>query len=271
MAKILVNFANDRFEPARKHNSKTGLTKGGFDRVVECRIEDVEESYRAKYSDILAIKRGFGLWLWKPYLIKKTALEANENDIIFYCDSGTFFIDSAEPIFEALNERSIWVSDIPLFESQWTHDRCFDIANALGDNYLNTHQIQATFFGLRVCDESIAFLEEWLALCEEPNFLNPGCIAHREDQSALSLLCKKFGIEPHKDPTQYGRLPEKYFAPGRLWEEPSHPDDVYAPFIVLHRSPEMNIKDVVRQYACAILPRSISIHLIDSNHIPPSN
>ena len=50
MAKILVNFANDRFEPARKHNSKTGLTKGGFDRVVECRIEDVEESYRAKYS-----------------------------------------------------------------------------------------------------------------------------------------------------------------------------------------------------------------------------
>ncbi|MFQ8868973.1 MAG: hypothetical protein ACLR67_11835, partial [Eggerthella lenta] len=88
---------------------------------------------------------------------------------------------------------------------------------------------------------------------------------------ALSLLCKKFGIEPHKDPTQYGRLPEKYFAPGRLWEEPSHPDDVYAPFIVLHRSPEMNIKDVVRQYACAILPRSISIHLIDSNHIPPSN
>lgn len=83
MAKILVNFANDRFEPARKHNSKTGLTKGGFDRVVECRIEDVEESYRAKYSDILAIKRGFGLWLWKPYLIKKTALEANENDIIF--------------------------------------------------------------------------------------------------------------------------------------------------------------------------------------------
>lgn len=177
-----------------------------------------------------------------------------------------------------MNERSIWVSDIPLFESQWTHDRCFDIANALGDNYLNTHQIQATFFGLRVCDESIAFLEEWLALCEEPNFLNPGCvpagsrcIAHREDQSALSLLCKKFGIEPHKDPTQYGRLPEKYFAPGRLWEEPSHPDDVYAPFIVLHRSPEMNIKDVVRQYACAILPRSISIHLIDSNHIPPSN
>lgn len=152
------------------------------------------------------------------------------------------------------------------------------IGNALGDNYLNTHQIQATFFGLRVCDESIAFLEEWLALCEEPNFLNPGCvpagsrcIAHREDQSALSLLCKKFGIEPHKDPTQYGRLPEKYFAPGRLWEEPSHPDDVYAPFIVLHRSPEMNIKDVVRQYACAILPRSISIHLIDSNHIPPSN
>lgn len=65
--------------------------------MVECRIEDVEESYRAKYSDILAIKRGFGLWLWKPYLIKKTALEANENDIIFYCDSGTFFVN---PVFE---------------------------------------------------------------------------------------------------------------------------------------------------------------------------
>ena len=32
--------------------------------------------------------RGYGYWLWKPYIIFKTMLQIKEGDTILYCDSG---------------------------------------------------------------------------------------------------------------------------------------------------------------------------------------
>ena len=37
---------------------------------------------------ILANKRGYGYWLWKPYLIMKTLEQMNDNDILVYADCG---------------------------------------------------------------------------------------------------------------------------------------------------------------------------------------
>ena len=36
-------------------------------------------------------KRGYGYWLWKPYLIKKNLDTMNEDDILFYADAGCHF------------------------------------------------------------------------------------------------------------------------------------------------------------------------------------
>ena len=33
-------------------------------------------------------KRGFGYWIWKPYIIKKTMQTLNTGDVLLYLDSG---------------------------------------------------------------------------------------------------------------------------------------------------------------------------------------
>ena len=39
-------------------------------------------------------------------------------------------------------------------------------------------------------------------------------IVHREDQSVLTILCKKWGIESHRDPSDFGEFPWQYAAAG---------------------------------------------------------
>ena len=47
-------------------------------------------------TDIINIKRGGGLWSWKPDVVYTTLNKMNENDILVYCDSGCVLQDSLE-------------------------------------------------------------------------------------------------------------------------------------------------------------------------------
>lgn len=82
-----------------------------------------------------------------------------------------------------------------------------------------TLQISASFIAVRKTDFAVAFIKEWLHYCCDVEILSPAVdkslespefYDHREDQSILSLLNKKYNIKPYSDPLQYGRLPEKY-------------------------------------------------------------
>ena len=39
-----------------------------------------------KYHNIFKHQRGFGYWLWKPYIILRKLEELNDNDILVYID-----------------------------------------------------------------------------------------------------------------------------------------------------------------------------------------
>lgn len=40
--------------------------------MIEYGPEDIEVSFKEANANILEYKRGNGLWIWNPYLIKKT-------------------------------------------------------------------------------------------------------------------------------------------------------------------------------------------------------
>lgn len=78
-----------------------------------------------------------------------------------------------------------------------------------------------TFFLLKKTKGTEAFIEEWLAACCDERAISPvhffsdlkefsDFVAHREDQSILSLLLAKRGYCPFKDPSQYGLFPWEY-------------------------------------------------------------
>ena len=247
--KILINYANPKFEKARRLNSWTGRHIAHFDKVCEFRPDDVDEDFRRAHADIFAYERGNGLWLWKPYFINKVVAQCNDGDYIFYLDSGALFMRNPAPLYEYVtDDNPIFVTDIPLIESCWTKPSCFDTMDAHA--FKGTNQIQATFILFKVNDYTRAFFREYLDLCSNTDMLIPDglgkydkvekhygndFVSHREDQSVLSLLCKKKGIKAHRDISQRGLKPQTFYNPHYAYRVPAHPDDTYKPVVYLHK------------------------------------
>lgn len=266
-----INYADAGFKKAQHFSSWAAKHWGRFDEIIEYGPDSLDPEFCIRHKDILAQKRGAGFWIWKPYIIMKTLERMDEGDYLVYCDAGAFLIKSCDYIFDGMKNGDVWVSDIPLIEREWTKPALFDEMGVVDNDYiLNGNQMQGSIIGIRKSDASMAFVKKWDELCCKPDLLWPMrsdephglCLAHREDQSILSVLCKTQGIKAHRDPTQYGRIPEKYRVRGAVFSVPHHPDDTYPVVIILHRTGDMNKKIVLRQWFNAILPKKLVYRLI---------
>jgi len=225
--KILINFADENFRSKQKANSFTGKYIGGFDKIYEYSPSDIDDEFIKANKNIFDQKRGFGYWLWKPYIILKVLEQHNEGDYIFYCDSGAFFINSINHLIKAMDAQSmdVMLFETPLIECQWTNQYLFDALNLNEDKYRLSNQILATYMLVKKSESSISFIKEYLTLCSNEDYLtdkhkseNKIAIDHRHDQSILSLLAKSRNIIPFKDPSDYGKYPFKYFTNNRLFK-----------------------------------------------------
>ena len=266
--KILINYANDAYKKAQKWNSWTGKHIAGFQKIYEFSPDNIEKDYYIKHKEILNTKRGNGLWLWKPYFIDKVLNECNDGDIVFYADSGSFFVNRINKLISSMRkDEKIWVSDCPLLESCFTKPVCFEKMKCNKSEIKNSNQIQGTFILLICCDESRKFVKEWLHFCEDYELLSPEgslsldeergvrFVVHREDQSILSLLCKKKGISSHKDPSQRGKCPETFYNPNYFYRVPEHPDDKYGTILFLHKAKNPNFITCIKYYLRALKSR----------------
>jgi hypothetical protein len=152
-------------------------------------------------------KRGFGYWLWKPYLILKTMNQLKDGDILFYLDCGCelelsekkYLID----YIEIVKKDKIMGSDTKCIEKVWNKRDLIEFLDMNKDEYLNTTQRQAGALIIVVCDETREFVKEWYHLAcdyhnidDSPSIL-PNCNEfkeHRHDQSIFSLLTKKYNL-----------------------------------------------------------------------------
>lgn len=254
--KILINYADLKYQPSRKWNSLTGKYIANFDKIYSFTPEDISQEFRTKYDNILSFKRGNGLWLWKPYFVHKVITQCQDGDIIFYCDSGSLFIRKLSYVFNNLsNEDPMFCCDIPLLESCFTKPICFEKMNCNEDYFIHSNQIIATFFGLYVCNKTRRFVEEWLQFCCDLELMYPEgqimnlsqskgdkFVAHREDQSIFSLLCKKYKFTPHRDISQRGKDPMSYYNPNYTYRETNHEKDKKCKTLIfLHKSPNLGI------------------------------
>ena len=57
MTNILINFAHGTHTKSRKYNSETGLSKGGFDEVIEYGMSDIDPMFYKMNRHILEQKR----------------------------------------------------------------------------------------------------------------------------------------------------------------------------------------------------------------------
>lgn len=256
--KVLINYADNKYKKTQKVNSWTGKYIAKFDKVYSYGPSDIEEDFIKDNQRIFNEVRGNGLWLWKPYFILKTMKKCNEGDIIFYCDSGAFFIRKIDVLIETMKkDECIWVSDIPLIESCFTKPICLQKMGCDKEEIKNSNQIQGTFFMAKCCKEAEEFVEKWLEYCKDYELISPeGCldidknfekefVTHREDQSILSLLCKKNKIRVHRDPSQRGKYQATYYNENYFFSKTIH-EDKYKTIIFLHKAPKVTIFSCLR-------------------------
>ncbi len=223
--KVLLNYANERFAEHQRRNSESGLTIGGFDRVLSYGPADIDAQFAAANRRILQHERGNGYWLWKPYFIVRTLESLAPGDWLFYCDAGAHFTGSIDPLIDVCQRdgRDVLVFELPHPERRYTKRDAFVLLGCDRPEFINSRQRLASFHLWRASPAAIAFAREWLAAAQDERLLTdlPNQCglpnhrrykAHRHDQSLFSLLTKKYGIAAYRNPSQQGLRDEKLYA-----------------------------------------------------------
>ena len=152
-------------------------------------------------------KRGYGYWIWKPYIIMKTLEKMDDNSILLYIDSGCEVISNETShnkmmdLIERCNENTILYTSTYLKESTWTKMDLFEYMGLKDKKIMDSDQLQAGVIFMKKNDTTLKFTKEWYEnafvynnINDTPSIsLNDGSFKeHRHDQSVFSLLIKKY-------------------------------------------------------------------------------
>ncbi len=150
--------------------------------------------------------RGWGCWIWKPYIIKKTIDMMKNGDTLLYLDSGCEVdITKKQRMINCFNyaKRDLIVGSQNCIERRWNKMDLMAEMDIIDDKNLSSKQREAGANMFYINDKTRKFIDKWYELaCQYhniddspskfPNFHN--FVEHRHDQSIFSLLSKKTGI-----------------------------------------------------------------------------
>lgn len=181
-----------------------------FDQVKLFTLEDLKKDnlFWNKHKDfILSNQKGFGYWIWKPYIIKKLLDKINNNDILLYLDSGCEIDCKEKEYFEyCLNcvNKDLIVGTLgkTIVEESCKMDLLLYL-DMNQEKYLKSKMHQAGANLILACKETRKLVDEWFKLCENYNLINDSPSInkninefkeHRHDQSIYCLLTKKYNL-----------------------------------------------------------------------------
>ena len=222
----LINYGNKPYAKMQKFQSYTARRFGKVDRVIEYSDIDIlaDTEFSSNNKKILSVKKGNGLFLWKPYIIYKTLQSLKDEDVLIYSDVDTIFLDSIYPLIDLMSQhnKEMLVFDSPNKEYQYTkYNLCEDLG-LTDESIITSRQRYASYNLWRKTDASLSFVKQWLDLCcqyhlisDDVTSFNPDYrsqfVHNLQDQSIFSLLTKQNKIEAFRDPSNWGnRLKDEY-------------------------------------------------------------
>lgn len=216
----VINCCDEKFEAPRKACSETSMTVGKADNVVEYSPNMMDDKFKSKNIDLLNVRRGAGLWIWKPYFISRALESIPEGDYLIYLDAGVVVIDEFRHLIDSMEKsgQDIMVFELPLLAEEWTKKETYSaIFPELRES---VNQILAGYIVLKNTPFSRGIISEWLMYMQDPVCIMPHTVTgeanhrnfveNRDDQSVFTLVCRKHGITPFRDPSQFGTYPYKY-------------------------------------------------------------
>lgn len=163
--------------------------------------------------------RGYGYWIWKPYLILKTLEKMNDNDILLYLDCGCELNSHGKSHFYKLIEKVKTKSFISsragsndITFTKMDTIKHFNFENNM--KLLSIPHMQAGTIMLRkndlivkIYNEIYELMSDHYHLIDDSPSINKNCnhfVEHRHDQSVFNLVMKKYRINNYDmDPTDW--------------------------------------------------------------------
>lgn len=206
MAHIFLTYGDSGFEAAKAKIVEEAWLTGEFQEIISCGRSDLSSDLLA--SKVINIKRGGGLWSWKPDIILSTMESHEDGDIIVYCDAGCTIYPSPEwkKMWRKLEAHDIIAQRIFQRTENWTRKEIIDYFQSNGTSWLKCFQYQATVIVVVVSDFTRKFIREWRNLMiEYPEFAMDVMPEERMNQSSSF-------IENRHDQAIYSALVYKYLA-----------------------------------------------------------
>lgn len=214
----LVTFATEDYEYSQQVLSKSALNYG-VDTIHCYSSQDLQKTnFYHQHKKILDQPKGAGFWLWKPYLILKTLKSVPRGDMVIYADAGIKIVNDLSPLIQLSQTHDIVLFRDPsgVVNHQYVKRDCFIAMKCDSKQCHDSPHIQAAFQVYKATPASIKIVSKWLRYSQDPSLLTDapntlglpnlrGFIAHRHDQSILSLLVYKYQLPLFRDTSQYGQ------------------------------------------------------------------
>jgi hypothetical protein len=201
----LITYADHNFEKAKHRLCKEAENTGWFDTIEGFSPDDLDIDFKNKYNHILKFGRIAGYGIWRPYIIKQSLKNINENDILIYLDAGCSINKQGDKRF--YEYISMVNDDNPVISFQMTHleykyttKEIFDYFNIIGnDNIIKTGQILDGILIMRKNNNLMKLIESWYKVIEDNPLLftdhynknqPSGFIDNRHEQSIFSVIRK---------------------------------------------------------------------------------
>lgn len=214
---LLTSFASRGFFRRQwlLHESAIRLGVVTHSRIVR-QSELLASDYGMANRELLEHPRGAGYWAWKPHLILEGLDRVPPGGWVLYSDVGRWprvLGHSLAPLRRWCKEHDqpflpgTRIQDIGS-ALPWTKRHCAEFFGHDLETISQFQQTSATWSLWNNCDRSRAFLEEWCQLALHPGLIDdslssqpewPGFIEHRHDQSVLSCLVQKHGLNVLND------------------------------------------------------------------------
>lgn len=207
MKHIFITYGDSGYEAAKERICDEAKATGEFDEIISYGREDLSEELLQ--SDIIKIKRGGGLWSWKPDIILTTMEKCQDGDAIVYCDAGCSLYPSKEwkNYWKKLEHHDIIAQRIYQQTEHWTRKETLNFFKDNGKNWPRCFQYQATPI-FKNTPYSRMFVQEWRDLVishpelamdvteDERSMQHKGFIENRHDQAIYSALIYKYLANP---------------------------------------------------------------------------
>jgi hypothetical protein len=182
---------------------------------------------------ILNNRRGYGYWIWKPYIILDVLKNINDGDILLWCDSGCEINiegkDKLIELFEKVNDKLILGTNGGSDDINYTKMDIINYFNYTENNkdILEIQQVQSGCLIMKKCNIIINLITEWFNICSNNyNLIDDSpsklinfndFIENRHDQSILSLLIKKYKLVDYSIDPSYNSNYNDFLTIGKKW------------------------------------------------------